>query len=276
MLIKVVNTKKEINVFSLFWLNFLLKQRLNAMVNRKISPDMKQRALQLIDEGWELKELAEVLGVSSKSIERWDHKYKTHECVNPSSGLRGRPRILNTQAIDDLRELIRETPSLYLDEIRDWLALYHDVPISTTALHYNLREHGLTYKLLRKAAAERDDIARSEWLLEITSLYTADQLVVLDETSKDNRTICRKYGRAPSGEDPFAEVSLDQGVRYSILPALTIDGYLAVRVVEGSINGAEFYDFVVNDVVSLLLIAFVNAILIYFTTVTLYGTLSRS
>ena len=81
-------------------------------------------------------------------------------------------------------------------------------------------------------------------------------------TSKDNRTICQKYGRAPSGEDPFSEVSLDRGVRYSILPALTIDGYLAVRVVEGSINGAEFYDFVVNDVVSLLLIAFVNAILL--------------
>ena len=103
---------------------------------------------------------------------------------------------------------------------------------------------------MRKAATERDDIARSEWLLEITSLYTADQLVVLDETSKDDRTICRKYGRAPRGEDPFVEVSLERGVRYSILPALTIDGYLAVRVVEGSIDGAEFYDFVVNDVVS--------------------------
>jgi len=80
-----------------------------------------------------------------------------------------------------LRELIRETPSLFLDEIGEWLALYHDVPISTTALHNNLRQLGLTYKLLRKAAAERNDIARADWLLEITTLYTADQLVILDE-----------------------------------------------------------------------------------------------
>ena len=93
-------------------------------------------------------------------------------------------------------------------------------------------------------------IAQSEWLLKITALYTTEQLVVLNETSKDDRTIIRKYGRAPSGEDPFVEVSLDRGVHYSILPALTIDGYLAVCVVEGSIDGAEFYDFVVNDVVS--------------------------
>jgi transposase len=226
------------------------------MVNRKISPDMKQRALQLIDEWWELAEVADVLGVSSKSIERWAHHYETHGCVDLPSALRGQPRIINAQVIDELHELIRETPSLFLDEIADWLALYHDMPISTTALHKNLHNLGLTYKLLRKAAAERDDpddIARSEWLLEITTLYTTDQLVVLDETSKDDRTIIRRYhdGRAPCGEDPFVEVSLDRGVRYSILPALTIDGYLAVRVVEGSIDGAEFYDFVVNDVVSL-------------------------
>jgi hypothetical protein len=35
---------------------------------RNISADMKQRALQLIDEGWEMAEVAEVLNVFSKSI----------------------------------------------------------------------------------------------------------------------------------------------------------------------------------------------------------------
>jgi hypothetical protein len=173
-----------------------------------------------------------------------------HGRVDPPSVLRGRPRILNSEAISDLHELIRGTPTLFLDEIGEWLALYHDQPISTTALHDNLRELGLTYKILRKAAAERDDQARAEWLIHITSNYTARQMVVLDESSKDGRTIFRKYGRALSGQDPFLELSFDRGIRYSILPALTLDGYIAVRVVEGSIDGAEFYDFVVNDVVS--------------------------
>ncbi|KZP11984.1 hypothetical protein FIBSPDRAFT_679679, partial [Athelia psychrophila] len=35
--------------------------------------------------------------------------------------------------------------------------------------------------------------------------------------------------------------------RYSVLPALTIDGYAAVRVVEGSVDSVEFFDFVLND-----------------------------
>ncbi|KAF8836974.1 hypothetical protein BDN67DRAFT_867806, partial [Paxillus ammoniavirescens] len=35
---------------------------------------------------------------------------------------------------------------------------------------------------------------------------------------------------------------------WSILPALSLDGYVAVRIVEGAVDGAEFYDFIVNEV----------------------------
>jgi len=85
----------------------------------------------------------------------------------------------------------------------------------------------------------------------VLSTYSAEQLVVLDESSKDGRTLIRKYGRALSGDDAVLNVSLDRGIRYSILPALTLGGYIAIRAVEGSIDAGEFFDFVVDDVVSL-------------------------
>jgi transposase len=75
--------------------------------------------------------------------------------------LRGRPRILTSEMTEDLRQLISETPSVYLDEIAEWLAIYYDQPISLTALGDNLRDLGLTYKLLRRVAAERDDVRLS-------------------------------------------------------------------------------------------------------------------
>ena len=34
-----------------------------------------------------------------------------------------------------LNDLIQESPELYLDEIGLWLAVYHEVQISTSALH---------------------------------------------------------------------------------------------------------------------------------------------
>lgn len=223
------------------------------MVYHTISPDLKQRALYLfLEEGWEINQITAALGVHSKSIERWEDNYQKYGTVNPPTPLRGRPRLLSSGIAEELHELLVESPSLLLDEIGEWLAIYHDQPISTAALHRNLKDLGLTYKRLKRIAAERDDEYRADWLHNMTSNYTADQLVFLDESSKDDRVILRRYGRAISGRDAVENVSLNKGVRYSILPALTIDGYMAVRAVEGSIDGAEFFDFVLNDVVSLL------------------------
>ena len=221
------------------------------MVFCKISADMKQRALQLIDKGWELAEVAEVLGVSSKSVKWWENNYDVHGHIDPPSILRGRPRLLNAQTIDNLHHLIQESLYLFLDEIGEWLALYHDQPISMTALHDNLCEIGLTRKVMRKVATEHDPVACAEWLAYVTSTYSAVQMVILDESSKDGCIIACRYGCTPGGERPVMTKLLNSGIQYSILPALTVNGYLSVRVVEGSIDGAEFYDFVINDVVTL-------------------------
>ena len=126
------------------------------MVYRQINPDMKKRALQLLEEGWELSKIADALGVSTKSIPRWHKNYNTHGRVDPPSALRGRRRTLTGDVIGELCKLIQESPELFLDEICEWLALYHNIQISTTALHDNLRDLGISRKIMTCAAAERD------------------------------------------------------------------------------------------------------------------------
>ena len=81
------------------------------------------------------------------------------------------------------------------------------------------------------------------------STYTAEKMVVVDETSKDRKTLIRKYGCATRGHDPVYTVSLNQGICYSAVPVLTMKGYIAACAVEGSIDGGELYDFIANDVV---------------------------
>lgn len=219
------------------------------MVYCQISPDMKQRALQLLEQGWDPSEITHVLLVLWKSIMRWHDNYKTHGNLNPPS-LPWEPcRLLTTEAAEELQDLILKSPELYLSEIREWLALYHDLPISTTALHNNLQDLGLTQKIMQHAAAECDHAQRTNWMLDVNAMYTADQMVVLDKPSKDGQTLIQKYGHTDAGHDPVITTSLNRGTWYSILPALTISGYIAVHAVEGSIDGAEFFDFVVNIVV---------------------------
>ncbi|KAJ7242535.1 hypothetical protein C8J57DRAFT_1084317, partial [Mycena rebaudengoi] len=169
----------------------------------------------------------------------------------PMNPLRGRPRILNGDQTHDLLTLLAEAPEMYLDEIMDWVALFLDTSISRTALHMLIKDSGLTYKILQRAASERDEEAREAWRKLIRSNFIASMIVTADESSKDERTIFRKRGRAPSGHRAEIDADFVRGDRYSILAAITVDGYLGTRIVPGSVDGDEFFDFIVNDIGSL-------------------------
>ncbi|KAH7917679.1 hypothetical protein BV22DRAFT_990757, partial [Leucogyrophana mollusca] len=153
----------------------------------------------LLTEGWTADEVSDVLCVSCRSIRRWEAKMEENGCVDPPSVLRGRSHLLDPAVVEDLHGLILESPSLYLDEIQEYLALFHDLRISTTALHDNLQGLGLTYKLLQRMAAERDEVARAARCADILGHITTEQVITIDESSKDGRTMFRKRGRAPQG-----------------------------------------------------------------------------
>ena len=88
---------------------------------------------------------------------------------------------------------------MYLGEIQDWIALAREVHISKSALHDNIRDAGISFKLLCRAAAERDEDFREEWKQDANAHFTASQMVFVDETSKDERTIYRHYGHSITG-----------------------------------------------------------------------------
>jgi hypothetical protein len=69
---------------------------------------------------------------------------------------------------------------------------------------------------------------------------------MIDESSKDNRTIFRRYGQAPTGHKVVIPANSVCGERYSIVAAMGIEGYIATRVVPGSVDSDEFFDFSVN------------------------------
>jgi hypothetical protein len=113
---------------------------------------------------------------------------------------------------------------------------------------------GLTYKVLRRAAAEKDDDQREEWMEDLRMHHIGCQLVMVDETSKDDQTIYCHYGYAPAGRRATVHANFMRGEHYSMVAALSMDGYEAMAVVPGSVDGESFYNFIVDDVVSFLLV----------------------
>ena len=131
----------------------------NRMANyRLISKDVKERVLWLIDHQYAPDDIC---GISKRSIRHWKANYRIHGSVAPPpSPLQGRPRILNGDMTHDLNTLLLEVPELYLDEIQDWLAVAYQHCVSKSTLFRHIHDAGMTFKLLNRAAAERDDELR--------------------------------------------------------------------------------------------------------------------
>ena len=77
-----------------------------------------------------------------------------------------------------------------------------------------------------------------------------EMIVAVDESSKDDRTIYCHCGRAPSGMRALGSMQFVRGDRYSLLAAMSVNGYISTRVVEGSVDTAKFFDFIVGNIVS--------------------------
>ncbi len=220
------------------------------MVYCLISKDLKEHALWLISHGYAPEDICELFDISQRSIIRWKQNDRIHGSVVPPSNLiQCRPRILNNNMTHDLYTLLEEAPKMYLSEIQEWVALAYEVHISRAALHQNICNAGITYKLLHRAAAEHDEDFQQEWLQDVNAHFMASQMVFIDETSKDNQTVYRHYGHSIAGHCVTISANFMQGEQYSMVAVLSLDGYEAVCIVLGSVDGEEFMDFIVNDVV---------------------------
>jgi len=157
-----------------------------------------------------------------------------------------------------VKEIYKHSPDMYLDELVWWLAIHHDIVISVSGLHRNLVEAGLTRKLLHKIAFERDEILRAEYHTQIgeNSGGSGEEFVCVDEVSKNDHHTAHRHGRALSGEQAEFFDYFVQGQRYSLVAAITTDGYLAAQAIPGSFDSDEFYDFIVEQVVSAFTVQF--------------------
>ena len=223
------------------------------MGNRKISNDLKECALNLWDWGWDLEDITDALLVSRSSLYRWRSIFEEHGSVNrPSFALRGRIRTLTRAVLTAVHTLYTSDPDLYLDELVLWLAAHHDIIISVSSLHENLTKAGLTRKILHKIAVERDEELRQQWR-EMQArddfLGNGSQVICIDETSKNESTYARRYGRAFLGERAELKDVFVRGDRYSLVAALTINGYIAVEAIPGSFDSMDFLEFIQEQVV---------------------------
>jgi DDE superfamily endonuclease len=78
--------------------------------------------------------------------------------------------------------------------------------------------------------------------------WRADQLVFLDESGINNKLGQRTHGWGPKGQTVQAKVLAGRAENLSLLPAMTVDGYIACNVYKGGVT-ADIYEEFVRDYV---------------------------
>jgi len=220
------------------------------MGNRKISNDIKEAALRMKSRGYNVDEILDITSISESTLYRTACRKRLTGTVAHAKAIgRGRPRILFQSDCQYLLRLARHKPSRFLDEYAHRLELYRFLPVSLATLHRTFKRAGLSVKRLQKLASERDPLRRADFIRQMAQ-YVPMQLLFLDETSKDDRTYARLWGRSPRGLPAEEHNPFVRKRRFSMVATLALDeGIIAARVVEGSYHRDTYMEYLRDDVV---------------------------
>ena len=170
------------------------------------------------------------------------------QVTNPFTRSRGRPRVLENGDVEYIYALLQANPALYLDELQEQLFSVRDKDVSLASLSRAIRRLAMTHKRISKTATERNELLRATWQAEYGDI-PAEYFVWLDESSVDDRTNQRNQGWANLGRACVRRATFIRGQRYSVLPALTADGFIALDIFEGSVNKDRFLQFLNDNLV---------------------------
>lgn len=211
------------------------------------SSDLRERIVRFYHEGQTMREVAETFNVSVGIVHHFVDLHRKYGQVTDQYAQPRRGRKILTCADEDyIHALIEARPSIYLDEIQEKLVTERGVHVSLATVSRTLARMGCSKKSLSSRAAERNEGLRNLWELELAEFATPASLfsstrVPLTTGPSNVPTDGRLLG--------VDRCAFFRGKRHSILPALSLDGIMALDIFEGSVNKERFLQFLHEQVV---------------------------
>jgi len=221
----------------------------------RVSEDLKRRIVYWYNvEDMTMEQICDLSDCSLGLIYNVIRNFRDYgNIINPFARTARRPSLLSNDTVF-IDSLLVANPSFYLDEIQQKLLDIRGVEISIPTLSRALKKMNLSRKTLTKAAAERNEAVCAVWEGMMAEYTDLDVFIALDKSAVDSKTMQCTHGWSLVGIQCVRRMSFLCGVRYSILPALTTEGIIALEIVEGSITKERFLSFLENQIVSLFLI----------------------
>jgi hypothetical protein len=165
-----------------------------------------------------------------------------------------------------LRDAVADKPEMYLDELAAVLLARTGVRVSVSTVHRWCAQLGLTRKRVAPVAlarvSERVQRLRADYkqVTQPSLPSVVGNVLFTDESHFDERSVQRRYGRAPSGQKAVVAQPYNGGrarrERLTLLLAVGVhrnavtqrlEPVVAARVSSGSTNAVVYADFVTRE-----------------------------
>ena len=144
--------------------------------------------------------------------------------------------------------MLQERPFAYLDEISWFVYDEFDIQVSEDTIARMLNRHQWPRKQIKRVAAQRNEHLRLLWRRQQLD-WSPERMVFVDETAACERNGWRKYGWSLRGAPCYNSQPLKRSERWSVLPAIGINGHLDKTLIHrGSITAALFEDWLEFDI----------------------------
>jgi transposase len=184
--------------------------------------------------------IAKQFNTTYKTIcERNRRLQKERSGISALPRARGPAPVINRQMEVFIAELLEREPELYQDEIADYLFAEFEVVVSNAQVAKALRRIKHTSKILTVAAAEQNDELIAAFRRKMI-FWDARYICFIDESACNERTAGRRRGWSPRGAPANIKRHLKKSERWSVLPAYSIEGYIAPITFQGSITAEIF------------------------------------
>jgi DDE superfamily endonuclease len=199
--------------------------------------------------------LSDIFGPSVRTIKRWYALFlrlgDVHEVRERKRSSRWPPEVVEAVGV-----YCKEHPTFYLDELQGFMKQRFPQVVNVSlssicrALRFDLK---LSRKVITKRAMESMPAEIQNYKEKLSQFYSyPEQLVFVDETSKDGRDSYRKYGRSAVNQRCTVRRSYGRGSRVSVLAALDCTGFIAWRSTDGTFTRGVFHDAMVESIIPLL------------------------
>ncbi|GBB98439.1 hypothetical protein RclHR1_32280001 [Rhizophagus clarus] len=179
---------------------------------RAFSEDLKWRIVYLYHDGHNRKKIAELLHISKYTVDKVLQIYvQWGTVVNLWQKLPGCCKTLTRNEMKILQELVKDK--------------------------------------LHRVAYEQNELLRSTFIAKVGRDYKPEQLIFMDEVAKDERSLSQGYGYSLKNTFATKKNVFVREIRYIILPALSLQGIIAVDIIEGNCTKKRFKEFVISNIV---------------------------